>query len=171
MSDVARAVGISRQALYLHFPSRTALLLALVEHVDAREDLAKEIERVESAPDGPSQVRAWVEMQARRNPRIARLARALDHSRHEDAAAAAAWRDRSQNRLRGATAIVNQLEAEGRIDASWSTDDAATLLWELISFRVWDDLVDGAGMTPARYADVVTTTALAALAASIASDR
>lgn len=36
MSEVARATGISRQALYLHFPDRSALLLALVEHVDAR---------------------------------------------------------------------------------------------------------------------------------------
>jgi AcrR family transcriptional regulator len=165
MSAVARAVGISRQALYLHFPSRAALLLALVEHVDAHEDLAGEIARVEAAPDGPGQVRAWVEMQVRRNPRIAPLARALDQARREDDAAAAAWRDRSQNRLRGATAIVRRLQDEGRVGRGWSSGDAATLLWELVSFRVWDDLVNEARMPPARYVDVVTATALAALAA------
>ena len=32
MSALARAVGISRQALYLHFPDRAQLLLALVAH-------------------------------------------------------------------------------------------------------------------------------------------
>ena len=167
MSEVARAVGISRQAVYLHFPSRTALLLALVEHVDAKEDLAEEIAKVEAAPDGPAQVRAWVGMQVRRNPRIAPLARALDQARREDEAAAAAWRDRSQNRLRGATAIVLRLEAEGGVHRSWSSGDAATLLWELVSFRVWDDLLNEARMTPARYADVVTTTVLTALAAPL----
>ena len=78
MSALARTTGISRQALYLHFPERASLLLALVEYVDEREDLHAEVERVQAAPDGPAQVRAWAEMQARRNPRIAAVARALD---------------------------------------------------------------------------------------------
>ncbi len=171
MSQVARAVGISRQGLYQHFASRAALLLALVEHVDAHEDLATEIARVEAAPDGAGKVRAWAEMQVRRNPRIAALARALDQSRHEDEAAFGAWRDRSQNRLRGATAIVQQLRAEGGVHPTWSVGDAAALLWELVSFRVWDDLVNEAGMPPGRYVQVVTTTALAALAAPVPPDR
>ena len=167
MSEVARAVGISRQALYLHFPSRATLLLALVEHVDDREALAAEVARVESAPDGAAQVRAWLEMQARRNPRIAPLARALDQVRHEDEAAAAAWRDRADNRLRGAAAIIRRLRAEGRVHRSWTAADAAALLWELASFRVWDDLVTEAGMSPRRYVDAMSTTALAALAAPV----
>jgi AcrR family transcriptional regulator len=54
MSEVARASGISRQAVYLHFPDRAALLLDLVEHVDEREGLAGELARVEAAPDGPA---------------------------------------------------------------------------------------------------------------------
>lgn len=168
MSELAREVGISRQALYLHFPSRTALLLALVEFVDEREDLAGEVARIEAAPDGPAQVRAWVEMQARRNPRIASLARALDQARHEDDAAAAAWADRSLNRRRGATAIAARLRSENLVHRTWTVADAATLLWELVSFRVWDDLVNEAGMSPRRYVDVTTATALAALAAPVA---
>src|SRR3954468_22668935 len=71
MSALARATGISRQALYLHFPERAALLLALVEHVDEREGLQSAIAAVVGAPDGPAQVREWASMQARRNPRIA----------------------------------------------------------------------------------------------------
>jgi hypothetical protein len=106
-------------------------------------------------------------MQVRRNPRIAPLARALDQARREDEAAAAAWRDRSQNRLRGATAIVQRLQAEGRVHRGWSTGEATALLWELVSFRVWDDLVNEARLSPARYVEVVTATALAALAAPV----
>jgi AcrR family transcriptional regulator len=33
MSDIAKAVGISRQALYLHFPTRAALLIATTRHL------------------------------------------------------------------------------------------------------------------------------------------
>jgi AcrR family transcriptional regulator len=167
MSEVARASGISRQAVYLHFPDRASLLLDLVEHVDEREGLARELAKLEAAQDGPAQMRAWVEMQARRNPSIAPLARALDGSRHEDSPAATAWRDRTANRMRGATAIAERLRDEGHMHHSWMTAEAAALLWELASFRVWDDLVNEAGMPPDRYIEVVTSAGLAALAAPV----
>jgi AcrR family transcriptional regulator len=164
MSELARAVGISRQALYLHFPDRAALLLALVAHVDEREDLQAGIAEVESAPDAAGQIRAWARMQAWRNPRIAPLARALDQARHTDRAASQAWRDRTDNRMRGAVAIITRLSGEGRLHPTWTLEEAATLVWELISFRVWDDLVNDSGLSPDRYVDIVTATALAALA-------
>jgi hypothetical protein len=37
----------------------------------------------------------------------------------------------------------------------------------LVSFRVWDDLVNEAGMAPERYAEIVTTAVLATLAAPV----
>jgi AcrR family transcriptional regulator len=171
MSEVARATGISRQALYLHFPDRAALMLAVVEHVDDREDLEAGIAAVEAAPDGVAQTRAWVDMQARRNPSIASFARALDQSRHGDDRAMAAWRDRTANRMRGATAIVQRLRREGQVHRSWTTAEAAALMWELVSFRVWDDLVNEAGLTPERYAEIVTTAVLATLAAPVRRGR
>jgi AcrR family transcriptional regulator len=167
MSDVARATGISRQALYLHFPDRATLLLAVADHVDEREDLAGEVAAVQTAPDGVAQTRAWVDMQARRNPRIAPFARALDQSRHGDDPTTAAWRNRTANRLRAATAIVQQLRREGHVHRSWTTTEAAIVVWELVSFRVWDDLVNEADLTPERYAEIVTTAALATLAAPV----
>ena len=39
MSDIAKAVGISRQALYLHFPSRAELLIAVTRHLDDVHDV------------------------------------------------------------------------------------------------------------------------------------
>ena len=164
MSELARAVGISRQALYLHFPDRAALLLALVAHVDEQEDLQAGIEALEAAPDAAAQVRAWVHIQSWRNPRIAPFARALDQTRRSDDAVARAWRDRAGNRMRGAIAIVRRLRKEGRLDRSWRTGEAEALLWELTSFRVWDDLVNEAELNPERYVEIITTTALAAFA-------
>jgi hypothetical protein len=41
-------------------------------------------------------------MQARRNPKIAALARALDETRHTGPAASAGWTDRMADRMRGA---------------------------------------------------------------------
>jgi AcrR family transcriptional regulator len=165
MSALARATGISRQALYLHFPERASLLLALVEYVDERENLHAEVAKVQAAPGGSAQVRAWAEMQARRNPRIAAVARALDQTRHADAPAATAWRDRTTNRLRAASGLVDRLRGEGHVHQSWTNDEAAALAWELLSFRVWDDLVNEAGLPPDRYVEIVTAAVLAALSA------
>src|SRR5215471_1912697 len=106
MSELARAVGISRQALYLHFPDRASLLLALVSYVDEREDLQAGIAAVETTPDAAGQIRAWAQMQSWRNPKIAPFARALDQVRHSDQAVSAAWRDRTDNRMRGAVVIA-----------------------------------------------------------------
>jgi AcrR family transcriptional regulator len=167
MAEVARATGISRQALYLHFPDRFVFLLALVEHVDDRAALEAEIAVVNAAGNGPAQVRAWVEMQARRNPRIASVARALDQYRYGDEAAMVAWRDRTANRMRGATRIVQALRREGAVHRSWTTTEAATLVWELVSFRVWDDLVNEAGLAPDRYTEIATGSVLGALAAPV----
>ena len=167
MSELARAVGISRQALYLHFPDRASLLLALVAYVDKSEDLEAGIAAVETAPDAAGQIRAWAQMQSWRNPKIAPFARALDQVRYTDQAASAAWRDRTGNRMRGAAAIITRLGEEGRLHPSWDGSEAVALLWELTSFRVWDDLVSESGLKPDRYAEIITTAALAALASPI----
>ena len=165
MSAIAARAGISRQALYLHFPDRGALLLALVEYTDHRESLAAGLARVRGAPTGTEALRAFLDMQASRNPKIAPLARALYNTRHDDPANAAAWRDRTTERLRGATALAERLRDESDLHPSWSIAEAAILLRELTSFRLWDDLVNDAGVKPERYVELMLHTALVALQA------
>jgi AcrR family transcriptional regulator len=167
MSAIARATGISRQALYLHFADRDELLQALVAHVD-REHLQAGVAAVQAAGDAAGQIRAWAHMQTWRNPKIAAIARALDSTRHTDPSAAAAWRDRTGNRLRGALSIVQRLRDEGRLHPTWTTAEAAALLSELTSFHVWDDLVTDAQIPPGRYIEIITATALSALGAPLA---
>ena len=167
MSALARAAGISRQALYLHFPDRAQLLLAFVAHIDDQERLQAWITAIREAGDAASQIRAVARMQARRNPSFAAVARALDDTRHTDPAAAAAWADRTANRMAGATRITERLRAEGRLDPTWTIAEAAALLWELTSFRVWDDLVNDGQIAPDRYVEIITAAALSTLGAPV----
>jgi AcrR family transcriptional regulator len=56
---------ISRQALYLHFPDRAALLLALVAHVDDTDErFQAAIPAVFGAADGAASIRAWASVEA-----------------------------------------------------------------------------------------------------------
>jgi AcrR family transcriptional regulator len=168
MSAIARAAGISRQALYLHFADRTALLVALVAHIGDREQLPAGIAAMDAAGDAAGQIRAWAHMQTWRNPRITAMGRALDSARHTDPSAAAAYRDRTGNRMRGALSIIQRLREEGRLHPTWTTAEAAALLWELTSFHVWDDLVNEAQIPPGRYVEIITAAALSALGAPLA---
>jgi AcrR family transcriptional regulator len=168
MSAIARAAGISRQALYLHFADHAELLQALVAHLDDREQLQAGIAAVQQAGDAAGQIRAWAHMQTWHNPRIAAIARALDSTRHTDPSAAGAWRDRTSNRMRGALSIIQRLREEGRLHPTWTTAEAAALLSELTSFHVWDDLVTDAQIPPGRYIEIITATALSALGAPLA---
>ena len=106
-------------------------------------------------------------MQTWHNPKIAAAARALDDTRHADPAAAAAWADRTGDRMRGAIHIVERLRAEGRLDPTWTPTEAAALLWELTSFHVWDDLVNDAQIASDRYIEIITAAALSTLGAPV----
>jgi AcrR family transcriptional regulator len=167
MSALARAVGISRQALYLHFPDRAQLMLALVAHIDEDEQFQAAVLSVLKAADASGSIRAWARVEAWRNPQIVAAARAVDGTRHTDPAAAAGWTDRTGNRMRGAIFIAERLRAEGRLDPTWTTTEAAALLWELTSFRVWDDLVNDAHIAPDRYVEIITAAALSTLSAPV----
>jgi hypothetical protein len=147
--------------------SSTTCGLAYVAYHDHREQLQVGIDAVRQAADAAGAIRAWAHVQTWHNPRIAAVARALDATRHEDQDAAAAWDDRSADRMRDATAIVKRLRAEGRLHPSWADDEAAVLLRELTSFRVWDDLVNDAKIPSERYIELIAAAALGTLGAPV----
>ena len=99
LADVARKAGISRQGVYLHFGSRTELLVALVQYVDGKEELAQRAASVWEAPDGATALDRFVALQADYTPRIYPVAKALLSGRYSDEAVAAAWEDRMAEAL------------------------------------------------------------------------
>lgn len=156
MAQIARAARISRQAVYLHFADRAALMVAVARHLDDRLGLPADLQRMQEAPTGAAMLDAGVEMQARRNPSVWAVARTLDAVRHTDAAAERAWQDRLNARLGGCRAIVARLQADGNLREGLDPGAAADLLWTLTSLRMWEDLVLGRGWTPERYREHVT---------------
>lgn len=163
MADIAAAAGVSRQAVYLHFPDRAALLVALVRHADERRGVVDEIRKVTEAPSGAHAVAELVGLQARMNPTVWPLARALDGLRRTDEDAERSWRDRLENRLEGCRQIVGRLAAEGRLRPGLDPGIATDLLWTMTSLRTWEDLVLDRGWRPERYAEFLTDTLLSVL--------
>jgi AcrR family transcriptional regulator len=129
MAQVAEKAGLSRQAVYLHFPGREALLAAL----NARQPPAPDLG---AAPSARAALGLLIAAQAHADPALAAL--------EETPAAAKA-------RLAACAQVAGRFRDEGALAPQLSPDTAADLLWSLTGPKVWQELVRGRGWTAERY--------------------
>jgi AcrR family transcriptional regulator len=167
MAQIAKAARLSRQAVYLHFADRAELMAALARHVHESLGLPAAIQRMMTdTPTGVGLIEADVSMQARFNPEVWAVARALDAVRRTDAAAARAWQERLKSRLERCRVIVSRLKTEGSLRPGLDPSIAADLLWSMTSLRMWEDLVVERKWSPAQYQEHVTNVSIGALTSS-----
>ena len=151
MAEIGKAARVSRQAVYLNFADRADLLLALVRHVDEKRGLTEELKKIANAPTALEAVREAVALQARMNPGVWAIARALDAVRRNDDAVEKGWQDRLKARLEGCRQIADRLMRERMLRDDWTVVAAADLLWTVTSLRTWEDLVLQRRWTAAQY--------------------
>jgi AcrR family transcriptional regulator len=157
MADVAAAAGVGRVTLYAHFPSRQALLEAVVDRAVA-EAVARPVDAV--APDAPAgeAVRALVRSSWRTLHRFGRLS-------------AMVQREMGPERLRDRHAPildeVDDLVARGQADGSFRDDLPRTWLVTIVYSLVHAaaEEVDAGRLEPEAAADVLEATLLPMLEA------
>lgn len=152
MSDIARDAGVSRQAVYLHFPSRADLLVATVRHIDHAKDVDTRLEKSRSAETGVERLDAFIDAWGSYIPEIHGVVRALLRMRETDDAARAAWEDRMQALRRGCEAAVDALIKDGRLSAIYGRTVATDILWTLLSIQNWEQLTFDCNWTRKKYA-------------------
>ena len=140
MSDIAKAAGITRQALYLHFASRTDLLVATTRYIDEARGLEKRLIPWRSAVSGVEMIDAFVEFWANYIPEIYGLAKALLAVYDTDEAAAEAWHDRMDAIKNACQRMVERLIEEDRLTAELTKNEAVSLFSTLLSVRNWEHL-------------------------------
>ena len=151
MSDIAEAAGISRQAVYLHFSSRTELMVATTHYVDEVLGLEDRLEKSRLASTGIEMLEAFVDFWGNYIPEIYSMGKVLMAALDTDEAAAAAWGDRMtavRNRCRK---IVETLHQERKLAPEWPLDEAADVLWTLLSVRNWEQLTIECGWPNDKY--------------------
>ena len=163
MSDIAKAVGISRQALYLHFPNRADLLIATARHLDSVKNIDGRLERSRAAQSGMEQLEAFIEVWTGYIPEIHGMSVALRAMRASDAEAASAWNDRMGAVRHGCAAAVQALAKDGDLNADLSEKTATDLLWTLLSVENWEHFTQDCGWPQSRYENTMKTLAKAAL--------
>ncbi len=151
MGRVASRAGVSRQAVYLHFSSRTALLLALVDEVDRTGRLPGLLADAMAHRDPVERLVGLVRAAATYVEDVAEVALALRAARDLDEAARAAWADRAADRRRHLRAAVQDVADAGRLDPSWTVETATDLLFALCGYALYEVLVRDLGWPHERY--------------------
>jgi AcrR family transcriptional regulator len=141
MSDIATAVGISRQALYLHYPTRAELLIATTKHIDKVKKVNQRLELSRAAGSGIERLHFFIKAWGGYIPEIHGISVALRNMRENDKAAAEAWDERMQAVRHGCQAAVRAIEKDGKLKSDLSEQVATDILWTLLSVENWERLV------------------------------
>ena len=151
MSDVAKASGVSRQAVYLHFASRAELLVATARYLDQVLGLNERLKRFRTVTAGVEHLEAYIEFWGNYIPKVYGMAKAMLADRETDEAAAAAWADRMGAVHASCRGIVEALHRDGTLAPEWSLDEATDLLWTMLSIRNWESLTIERGWSTTQY--------------------
>lgn len=155
MSDIAKAAGISRQAVYLHFPTRAELLVATARYLDEVKNVDQRLAASRSAATGVERLDAFIEAWGNYIPEIAGIAKAFLAMQGTDEAAAIAWNDRMQAVREGCAAAVEALQRDGALAPGHGPEQATDLLWTLLSVHNWRQLTGDCGWPQERYIEAM----------------
>jgi AcrR family transcriptional regulator len=153
MSDVAKAAGISRQAVYLHFDSRTELMIATSNYVDDIKGLNERLGQLKEASNGTELLEASIDVWGNYIPEIIGIAKALLATRDTDEAMAAAWNNNMSCLRDLCRETIAALESEGVLAPEWSPEQATDMFWTMISIHNWEQLTAECGWSNTQYID------------------
>ena len=151
LEEIAQRAGVSRQTLYLHFGSRTGLMIATAQHIDEQGTLGRLVQDVFEAPTALDALDAIVTLHAQYYPVIYPVARLFMAGRYDDDALRIAWDDRMQSRYRLYRELVERLHRDGVLAAEWDVETATDILWSITSWELWEQLTLGRGWSEADY--------------------
>jgi AcrR family transcriptional regulator len=142
MAAVAERAGVSRRAVYLHFPSRASLINGLVEDLKGAGGLDVVLRPVWEAPDALTMLDEWARCMVSILPRIMPIVRAIQRVSRTDPDAAQHWEEATRARHAACRRIAERLHDEGRLAPPWTVDTAADMMLALTSFEVIETLLD-----------------------------
>ncbi len=151
MADIAKETGISRQALYLHFKSRTDLLVATTLYTGDQLDVEGRLAPSRAATSGVDRLRLYIDFWGNFLPEIYGVGKALMMVQDTDEAAAAAWADRMDAMRDGCRAAIDALLADDNLADGWTRDKAIDAFWTMLLVPNWEALTIDCGWSKTDY--------------------
>jgi AcrR family transcriptional regulator len=140
LGDVARNAGVSRQALYLHFPNRATLLAEMARRFDRTSGFRQRLlatRRLPARQAFGTMLSEWFAYV----PQILRTARALEAATVTGSDGAEAYHDRMSEWHAAIRQAVGRLADEGQLSPQWDVESAADWVWTHVHPSVYQHLV------------------------------
>ncbi|MGI5127658.1 TetR/AcrR family transcriptional regulator [Pseudonocardia sp. CA-107938] len=172
MPDVARAAGVSVQAVYKAFANKASLLKTVFDVAVAGDDEAvpmadrDTVAAVIAEPDARRKIEMYTAHLAALAPRVAPVQLLVRDAAHTDPAAAAVWEQIRGEMFAAMTMFTRDLVATGRTRPDRSDDELRDLLWTYHSPEVYELLVLARGWTAQRYGEFLAEAMSAAVLAT-----
>jgi AcrR family transcriptional regulator len=139
LEQVARAAGVSRQAIYLHFANRNALVVAVADDARQHAGLAERTAALTEATTPRALLEGFARIAATFHAEVAEAELGMEALCRIDAELAEAWGKRAAGRETVARKVVEQLAAMNAL--ALPAREATDLLWALSSASLFDLLV------------------------------
>lgn len=151
MVDIAKAAGLSRQAVYLHFPTRSELLIATTIYLDEVKHVEDHLLASRTAESGIERLDAFIDWWGNYIPEIHGIAKALMVMQDTDEAAREAWNGRMQAVRHGCLAAINALKLDNVLTSDYTVKQATDILWTTLSVRTWEHYRHECGWSQKQY--------------------
>jgi AcrR family transcriptional regulator len=160
MGSVARAAGVSRQAVYLHFADRYALLEAIVDGAIAETSVNASRDKIEAAPTGRAALGLLLETVVGIAMHHGAVDQAVRHTLASDPKLADRWAKR-KGRSATIRLVASRLEAEDALRPGVSSKACEAVLNGFVSPEVVLPLVKN--VTESEATDLLVRAVSAAL--------
>lgn len=157
LEAVAARAGVSRQAIYLHFESKAALLRALHDRINER-DVVPVMGRVWDAPDALAGLAAFAAATTASASKIVGIYTALDAASRTDPEVADSMRLGSQRRYADCMRMATWLDEDGLLAAGTSRSAAADVIWAVANIPTFVLLTRDRRWSHARWTAWLTDT-------------
>lgn len=152
LGAVAKKAGVSRQAIYLHFPSKAELLSALHLHIFAT-DVVPAIERhpITGAVSALDALDAMIAVDVDVVSKVWRIHEALQMARRQHPEVEETLRPREEERYRELHDLGRRLKREGALPPNIRAGMFADMLWGLMNVGTYRSLVIERGWSLNQY--------------------
>jgi AcrR family transcriptional regulator len=152
LEAVAKRAGVSRQAIYLHFPSKAELLTALHLHIFAT-DVVPAVERhpITEEMGALDVLDATIAVDVEVASTVWRIHEALTMARRQHPEVDKTLRPREEERYGELLDLGHRLEREGALPPEIHIGTFADMLWGLMGVGTYRNLVIERGWTLDRY--------------------
>ncbi len=170
LETVASRAGVSRQAIYLHFDSKVALLEALHQRIND-VDVAPEMGKTWNAPDASSGLDAFVRATTVTASKIAAIYTALEAASRTDPVVAESMKPGSKRRYADCMKLATWLDDDGLLAPGVSRRHAADVIWTIANIPTFSLLTVDRRWSLPRWTRWATDTLRASLVAPASRER